>query len=138
MPEHVTFRMSPCASESGKVAELKLVGLAASAWFATNASAIEIQRADTRFQDGRYELDFEATLDAPTAEVQRVLRNYVQYPKLDAVLDITAAHRTCPLRLEELAYADTTNFTHDVFGINKHLNRETGLLEDCFRPSYSR
>lgn len=70
------------------------MALTASAWFATSASAIDVQRADTRFHDGRYELEVEATLDAPTADVQRVLRNYVQYPQLDArVLDARILER---------------------------------------------
>lgn len=50
---------------------------------ASNASAIEVQRADTHYRDGRYELELEATLDAPPPEVLRVLRDYVLYTKLD-------------------------------------------------------
>lgn len=53
-------------------------------------------------------------------------------------MDIAAAHLNgCPLRLEELADADNFNFAHDVLGINRHLNRETGELQDCFLPRYA-
>jgi hypothetical protein len=53
-------------------------------------------------------------------------------------MDITACHLNgCPLRLGELLGADDANFAHDVFGIRRHLNRETGKLEDCFCPRYA-
>lgn len=61
-----------------------------------------------------------------------------QYPFMDAEMDVTACHANGnPLRLNELLGADEFNFVHDVFGIRRHLNRETGKLEDCFSPRYS-
>ena len=60
------------------------------------------------------------------------------YGFMDAEMDITAVHANGrPLRLQELASADDFNFAHDVFGIRRHLNRETGQLEDCFLPRFS-
>lgn len=54
------------------------------------------------------------------------------------LMDIIAVHKnSCPLRLQELLQADRFNFAHDVFGIRRHLNRETGQLEDCFLPRFS-
>lgn len=62
-----------------------------------------------------------------------------EYTIPDCEMDITAAHLNgCPLRLAELLEADRFNFTHDVFGIRGHLNRETGELKDCFVPRYAR
>lgn len=59
------------------------------------------------------------------------------YPMMDADMDITACHvNGCPLKLEELLRADEFNFAHDVFGIRRHLNRETGKLENCFVPRF--
>lgn len=76
------------------IARMSIALAAMGTLVATTASAIDVERADTRFHDGRYELEFEATLDAPTPEVQRVLRNYVLYPKLDArVLDAKVLER---------------------------------------------
>ncbi len=50
-------------------------------------------------------------------------------------MDITATHlNSCELRLKEFLQADSFNFLHDVTGIHKHLNRETGQLEHCFLP----
>ena len=63
----------------------------------------------------------------------------VDYPQRDAIMDLTAVHANGhPLRLEELACADEGNFGHDVFGIRRHIDRETGRLTDCFCPRYSR
>ncbi len=69
----------------------------------------------------------------------------VNVEELALNMDITACHANgCPLDLQKLLAADDFNFTHDVFGISRHLNRKTGQLEDCFvprcaipRPSYN-
>lgn len=53
-------------------------------------------------------------------------------------MDITAAHKVCPLKLEQLLAADDANFSHDVFGIRRHLNRETLQIEDYFLPRFAR
>lgn len=53
-------------------------------------------------------------------------------------MDIIATHANgCPLRLLGLLEADAFNFTHDVCGIRRHLNRNTGKLENCFVPRYA-
>ena len=60
------------------------------------------------------------------------------YDRMDCHMDITVCHANgCPLRLRELLEADDSNFAHDVFGIRRHLNRETGQLEDCFLPRFA-
>lgn len=62
----------------------------------------------------------------------------IDYPQSTALMDVTACHANGnPLRLAELALADDGNFAHDVFGIRRHINRETGRLEDCFSPRYT-
>lgn len=62
----------------------------------------------------------------------------VPYHRLDAQMDVTACHANgCPLDLKGLLEADDTNFVHDVFGIRRHLDRETGKLLDCFVPRYA-
>jgi hypothetical protein len=60
------------------------------------------------------------------------------YDVQTAAMDITACHLNgCPLRLRDLLNADDFNFAHDLFGINRHLNHETGKLEHCFRPRFA-
>ena len=61
------------------------------------------------------------------------------YPRVEAAMDLTATHANgCPLRLEELLGAEPFDFAHDVFGIRRHLNRQTGQLENHFHPRYAK
>jgi hypothetical protein len=53
-------------------------------------------------------------------------------------MDLTAAHNACPLDLDRLATAPELDFWHDVYGIARHIDRETGQLGDCFLPRYAR
>ena len=62
-----------------------------------------------------------------------------KYEFMDADMDITACHvNGNPLRLDELLAADEFNFAHDVFGIRRHIDRETGKLGNCFSPRFSK
>ena len=57
----------------------------------------------------------------------------------DMLMDIVAVHANgCPLRLDELLTADDANFGHDVFGIRRYLDRDTGQLTRCFVPRFAR
>jgi hypothetical protein len=55
------------------------------------------------------------------------------------MMDITAVHcNGNPLRLKELAeWKNDFEFIHDVWGIMRHVNRQTGMLEDCFSPRFT-
>jgi hypothetical protein len=55
----------------------------------------------------------------------------------DLRMDIIATHLICPLRLQEMLDADDSNFVHDIAGIERHLNRRTFKLEDCFLPRFA-
>lgn len=58
-----------------------------------------------------------------------------EYTVFDADMDIRACHLNgCRLNLGKLLAADDFNFAHDVYGIRRHLNRETGRMENCFFP----
>lgn len=66
------------------------------------------------------------------------VRHDVPYDKLGAEMDFTAVHANgCPLRLAELLAADDFNFVHDVFGIHRHIDRDTGDLKNFFSPRFS-
>ena len=70
--------------------------------------------------------------------VRMAASNGVVYPFMDADMDVTACHANgCKLKLDELLSADDANFAHDVFGIQRHINRTTGKLENCFLPRFS-
>lgn len=62
-----------------------------------------------------------------------------RYPVLDADMDITACHMNgCPLDLARLKDAPKDDFAHDVFGILRHIDRDTGKLTGCFLPRYAK
>lgn len=59
--------------------------------------------------------------------------------RLEVSMDITACHcNGNPLRLQELLDADDFNFWHDVGGIQQHINRSTGKLDNHFLPRFTR
>lgn len=61
-----------------------------------------------------------------------------RFDKMNIIMDLTACHANGnPLKLKELLDADDFSFIHDVFGIERHINRNTGRLENCFSPRYS-
>lgn len=49
-------------------------------------------------------------------------------------MDLTACNSTCPLDYEKLLGFPDFDFTHDICGINRHLDRETFQLKNCFCP----
>lgn len=58
--------------------------------------------------------------------------------KLHHQMNVSACHASGnPLRLADLLAADDFNFAHDVFGINRHIDRDTGAMLNCFRPRFS-
>lgn len=61
----------------------------------------------------------------------------VSREKIDIYMDISATHVTCPLRLGDLLTAEGFDFVHDITGIDRHLDRTTGHLGNCFVPRYA-
>lgn len=54
-------------------------------------------------------------------------------------MDLTAAHANgCPMDFDRLLEADDFNFLHDIYGISRHINRETGELMNCFLPRFAK
>lgn len=55
------------------------------------------------------------------------------------LMDIEATHcNGNPLDLQKFLTGPDFDFIHDVCGIARHMNRETGQLMDCFVPRFSR
>ena len=50
----------------------------------SSARALEIEFSEARYAGKRYEFELRATIDAPLERVQDVLRDYENYPTLDA------------------------------------------------------
>lgn len=59
------------------------------------------------------------------------------YARLTCAMDITACHLNgMTLDLQRLADADEHDFVHDIYGIHRHIDRETGKLTNCFVPRF--
>lgn len=56
----------------------------------------------------------------------------------DFIMDVQATHcNGCRLALNELLVANEEDFAHDIYGIVRHIDRQTGQLGDCFSPRYA-
>lgn len=55
--------------------------------------------------------------------------------RLDHHMDLTACHANgCPLDFDKLSKFDDFNMAHDILLIERHIDRSTGKLGDCFLP----
>ncbi|HHA5789729.1 TPA: hypothetical protein ACOBID_001770 [Enterococcus faecium] len=57
--------------------------------------------------------------------------------RISLKMDLDIAHQAFNLRLKDLLNADDFNFTHDIVGIQKHIDRENKRMVDGFLPRYS-
>lgn len=58
----------------------------------------------------------------------------------DHEMDLTACHANgCPLDLEAmLTWPHDFDLAHDIHGIERHIDRDTGVLRDFFLPRFAR
>ena len=76
--------------------------------------------------------------DLMDAIVKRASQWFPDRNPRDITLDLVVVHlKSCPLRLADMLAADDSNFIHDIVGIERHLNRRTFELEDCFLPRFA-
>lgn len=54
--------------------------------------------------------------------------------KMSLQMDLHAARAASPLDLEKLLDFDDFNFLHDIYGIMRHIDRDTGEMTQCFLP----
>lgn len=80
----------------------------------------------------------QATVDRIAKRAAKIFREAgMRRPAIEFEMDLSAVHAKVPLRLAELEQADDFNFGHDIAGIYRHLNRQTGELEDFFVPRFA-
>ena len=61
------------------------------------------------------------------------------FNKLGLIMDLKACHANgCPLNLDQLLAANPFDFFHDLLGIDRHLDRATGQLQNHFLPRHAR
>lgn len=64
--------------------------------------------------------------------------NLLMFDRLSLIMDIEATHDDIGLKLSELLNADNENFTHDIVGIQKNLDRTTKTMQNFFLPRYAK
>ncbi len=64
-------------------------------------------------------------------------KGLLMFDRLSLIMDLETAHAQFNLKLDELLKADEHNFTHDIVGIQKNINRETKTVENFFLPRYA-
>lgn len=70
-----------------------------------------------------------------TKIAQRAVKELKNLEYMDTSMDITAVHcNDVKLDLQKLLDFDLFNFAHDIYGINRSLNRNAGKLEFGFLP----
>jgi hypothetical protein len=70
--------------------------------------------------------------------IDRAIFMFPDRERQDVFMDITATIMGgCRLRLDDWLASDDENFTHDLVGIELHLNRQTFRLGDCFLPRFA-
>jgi len=70
--------------------------------------------------------------------IKQVKLIYPKISKLDLIMNIVAVHNeNGKLRLEDWLNADDQNFFHDIFGIMRHIDKETGKLKNFFEPRFT-
>jgi hypothetical protein len=57
--------------------------------------------------------------------------------KTAILMDVMLTHYTIGLKLEEMVNGPQYDFVHDMMGIQKHLDRQTGAMLDCFLPRFA-
>ena len=78
-----------------------------------------------------------------TEKVRKVVKRAVseQTYKVDTLtlqMDLEAISLTVSMDWEKLLKASPRDFYHDLGGIQEHLNRKTGKLENCFLPRFAK
>lgn len=102
----------------------------------TTTNASPATQGHPSFKTSRFEADIIDKIIDRTMEL--VERHGVDYDRMTAYMDIMACHANGrPLDLNKLLNAPSFDFSHDVFGIARHIDRRTGALLNCFVPRCS-
>lgn len=90
------------------------------------------------FETTRRELRIISEIAKRAFDELAIARENDPFSRADVAMDVAAVHcNGNPLRLEALRDADQFNFAHDILGIRRNLNRETGKLGNYFTPRFS-
>src|SRR5688572_27000674 len=92
-----------------------------------------------KFESSRAEMDLMSQIVDRARPMLEEINGPNWYPTHEILMDLDACNSNgCPIDLERLLAFDSRDFFHDVLGIRRHINRETGQLENCFMPRCAR
>lgn len=85
------------------------------------------------------------SFNTTTEEAQKISAIVARAKAIDPTVDMEALSMDiadlhvngCPLDLDRFLAAELFNFVHDIAGIMRHLDRETGQLKNCFLPRFA-
>jgi len=99
--------------------------------------AIIMSQENVSFKVTKAECDLISKIVARGAQMA-LAAGIKRFDTMSANMDITACHANgCKLRLEDMLAADDFNFSHDFFGISRHIDRDTGKMLNCFLPRFN-
>lgn len=59
------------------------------------------------------------------------------HDRMTLMIDLRAVYLQMGLRLDDLLQADDFNFSHDIVGIQNHMNRTSHKIEGGFLPRFA-
>lgn len=62
---------------------------------------------------------------------------HLSIDRFSRIMDLDSVHQSIGLDLDAMLASDDFDLVHDIAGIQRHLNRDTRLLEDCFLPRFA-
>jgi len=88
-------------------------------------------------------IDWNRTTREETDAIRRIVKAARKIDEnldvLSATMDLEACHtHGCPLALQRMEAAQPPDLMHDIYGIQRHIDRETGKLCDCFLPRFAK
>lgn len=69
-------------------------------------------------------------------ELMKIYNSDMKIDIFSRIMDLDSVHQSIGLDLDAMLAGNDIDLFHDVNGIQRHLNRETRELEDCFLPRY--
>jgi hypothetical protein len=70
---------------------------------------------------------------------EKSIKEDFDFDWMSSSMDLSATNANgCPMDFKAMLEADDFNFFHDFHGIQRHINRRTGKLENFFLPRFAK
>ncbi len=88
----------------------------------------------------KHEVEFSPNFELAANVADRAENMGFVTDRTSLIMDIMAAdgeNGNNPIDFDRWLDSDNGNFMHDLGGIHRNLNRETGMLDNCFLPRFA-